>query len=136
MNNRRLFGAVGVAGSVLAATLVAASPASASVQESCSITGADGTVQVNSWSRDRMSLDLIVKDTLADGHHVQIRLVTLTYSGTTHYWPWHANYAGAGMTRVVSTTAEDDDGIFDFGLQVARAEGSTILNECSRLPRV
>ncbi|MBC9714283.1 hypothetical protein H9Y04_17115 [Streptomyces sp. TRM66268-LWL] len=107
-----------------------ATPAAAA-RGSCGTTGASGSMTFDWSGKYRMNnLELRVKDTLADGHHVAIRLVTLRSDGSSKYWDWHRNYKGAEITSVWFTYAYDTGGITKALIEVARFEGSQLLNLC------
>ncbi|MFJ8978933.1 hypothetical protein [Streptomyces sp. NPDC102282] len=127
-------------GTILAATALtvavasSAPAAAAGGTASCSTTGADGysyTTNASLWGK--ADVVLRVTDTLADGHHVRVRYVTLTNYFSTKKWAWHSETGGKGSTLVYNTTAQDtDQGIADFGVEIARFEGDTLLNSCMR----
>ena len=126
--------AAGLVSSALFIGLISATPASATdATASCTTTGATGHATVYNFdgATDKITLNLGVYDSLADGHHVRVRLLTKNYVGTTKYWSWHANYDGAGVGKSWDTTATDSNGIFDVGVQVARFEGDSLLNSCT-----
>ncbi|WP_328872540.1 hypothetical protein OHT76_21890 [Streptomyces sp. NBC_00287] len=118
---------------VAAALLVPAiaTPAAAA-EDSCATTGAEGWLKF-SWSgKYRIDpLKLMVEDQLGDGHHVAVRLVTNRADGTIHHWGWHHNYEGVDIMQVWNTYASDSAGITKAEIQVARMEGSTIMNLCN-----
>ncbi|MCC9710494.1 hypothetical protein E4N62_37805 [Streptomyces sp. MNU76] len=58
-----------------------------------------------------------------------MRLLTERADGSIHYWPWRKNTSGVG-TITFDTTAEDDRGIFEAGVEVARFEKDKKLNSC------
>ncbi|MFI0091022.1 hypothetical protein [Streptomyces bobili] len=71
-------------------------------------------------------------DTLADGHHARARLITEDVNGVIKYWPWHSDTNGANNGyESHNSYAINDSGIFDWGIQVGRFEGSTRLNACA-----
>ncbi|MEU6112087.1 hypothetical protein ABZ853_27235 [Streptomyces albidoflavus] len=116
---------------VLAATGTAtAAPASSG---GCSTTGATGTFTAtptgNSYAPFKVTL--YVRDSLADGHHVRIRFRSSKVTGGSHTWQWRAHYDGAGTSSTWNTTAHDAvNGIRAVGAEIARFEGSTLLNSC------
>ncbi|MFD8692471.1 hypothetical protein [Streptomyces sp. NPDC059651] len=123
------------AASALLFVAIGASPVNAATRStSCSTTGASGSVTVSGWvSRDKgiPSVVINVRDTLADGHHASARLGVTYYSGGITYYPWHANYDGAGTSKSFSTYVPDgSDGITAIWVDVARYEGSDQLNIC------
>ncbi|MGA6160409.1 hypothetical protein ACPEIC_44635 [Stenotrophomonas sp. NPDC087984] len=135
MNKKRTVGALAVTASVLATTFLAATPASAATLiGECSTTGASGGIAVYNFhgSTSHIKVYFRIKDNLADGHHVRIRLITKRADDSTVYWRWHSEYGGKGGDWEFQAPATDNRGIFDVGLQVARAEGSRILNFCSK----
>jgi hypothetical protein len=85
----------------------AATPPQALVMHtaSCSATGSSGSLITTGWDYNDKSipnLSLTLKDTLADGHHTQIRLV-VQYPDSVGYFPWHYDYDGAGTTLQFSS---------------------------------
>lgn len=127
----RASGLVFVSGALVLAT---ANPSSAATTRTatCSTTGASGYSKT-AWTGDpygEQSVTLSVKDTSADGHHVRVRYLTQQQSGTTRHWPWRSNTEGKGTTSTWSTTAYSTYGIWGFGVEIARFEGSTLLNSC------
>ncbi|MFJ9345150.1 hypothetical protein [Streptomyces sp. NPDC101237] len=101
---------------------------------SCSATGSSGSLITTGWDYNDNSipnLSLTLKDTLADGHHVQIRLV-VQYPDTVSYFPWHSNYNGAGTTVQFNSYVASGGTITDAGVQVATYEGSTQLSYCTK----
>ncbi|MFV8184266.1 hypothetical protein [Streptomyces sp. AF1B] len=132
---RRFAMATGIAASAMLAGLISATPASAAtLLARCNTTGASGGITVDDFNgaTDKINFSMGVDDTLADGHHVRIRLITENAAGTHKYWSWHADYNGEGTSTEVNSYAQDDSGIFYVGIQVARFEGSTLLNSCTK----
>lgn len=125
------------AGAVISAALVGlitATPAAATdANRWCSTTGATGGIIVYGYDGATTKIVLTINsyDSLADNHHSQVRLLTKNWEGTIKYWPWRANYGGVGTNVSWNTTATESTGIHDVGVQVARFEGSTLLNSCS-----
>ncbi|MFF0795207.1 hypothetical protein [Streptomyces spiralis] len=127
---------------VLAATALislafTAIPAQASTTYTvdCPTTGASGAATVNgfySTITGSFGVTLAVYDSSADGHHVSVRLIGKGPGGTPVNWSWHANYDGAGTTQAWNTTAQYSSGLVDVGVQVARFEGDTLLNSCTK----
>ncbi|MET4644504.1 hypothetical protein ABID95_004253 [Streptomyces atratus] len=115
---------------------VMASPAQASSTLYCSTTGASGAITVNDYyanTTESFGVILSVTDQPpGDGHHVRIRLIGKGPGGTRVNWPWHYNYDGADTTKTWSSSAQYSAGLADFGLQVARYEGDTYLNSCTK----
>lgn len=130
----RLSGLALATGALILAT---ANPSGASTAAdtrtaSCSTTGASGSSKTQ-WTGnayDTQKVTLSVKDTKADGHHVRVRYLTQQQSGTPRYWPWRSNTDGNGTTKVWETTAKSEYGIWGWGVEIARFEGSTLLNSC------
>ena len=101
-------------------------------QAECSTTGAWGYVYSDWYGADtRIDFQMTFMDTLADGHHVRARLVTSDVNGVRKNWPWHYNYGGNGTYVDVNSYATNSSGIFEWGVQVARYEGDTLLNSCT-----
>ncbi|MEU6538869.1 hypothetical protein [Streptomyces sp. NPDC047000] len=100
----------------------------------CSTTGASGTVNTSGWDygdNSIPSLTLTVWDTESDGHHAQIRLVA-QYPDTVSFFPWHSNYDGYATSKEFDSYVAAGGSISDVGIQVARYEGSTQLNHCTK----
>ncbi|MFE5855671.1 hypothetical protein ACFQ61_21000 [Streptomyces sp. NPDC056500] len=129
---KRKLAAAGTVVASLVLTAAMASPAAAiTVYRQCFTTGADGGARVMNWhGPDRVDLTLSVTDSRADGHHVRVRFLSKTVSGTTVKWGWHKNTSGAGRTFVRETSASHPNGIFNVGVEIARFEGNTYLNSC------
>ncbi|MFD3933270.1 hypothetical protein [Streptomyces sp. NPDC058614] len=121
-----------------------ATPAQAatSAWRSCSAVYADGVEtpdlvatgggNENFTGRNSLSnVNLYVKDTHADGHHVAVRLVTRQSDGSNHYWSWHHLYAGSGTDESWLTTASDSGGIRLVWREIALFEGSSRLTYCA-----
>ncbi|WP_327129897.1 hypothetical protein [Streptomyces sp. NBC_01727] len=120
---------------MVAAVSVSPAHAADSYTLNCSTTGASGAVTVNGYEGNitkSFGVILAVHDGAADGHHVRIRLVGKGPGGTPVNWAWHYNYDGEGTTLSWNTTAQYSSGLADVGLQVARYEGDTYLNSCTR----
>ncbi|MGW0551399.1 hypothetical protein [Streptomyces altiplanensis] len=79
-------------------------------------------------------VSLSVSDTLADGHHVAVRLVTRRSNGSDHYWSWRRLYAGNGTSQTWTTTASDSGGIHLVFREVAVFEGSSMIANCITAP--
>ncbi|MER7807377.1 hypothetical protein [Streptomyces sp900116325] len=112
-----------------------ASSAQASTTLYCDTTGASGAITVNNYyanTTESFGVILSVPDLLGDGHHARIRLIGKGPGGTRVNWPWHYNYDGADTTKAWSSSAQYSAGLADFGLQVARYEGDTYLNSCTK----
>ncbi|MFF8096018.1 hypothetical protein [Streptomyces sp. NPDC016675] len=118
----------------LAATAISAAPANASEYVACSTTGASGSISITNWSNPgaNVGISIDLTDTSSDGHHVQIRVISQQYDGKRVNWSWRKNTSGAGTTKEWSTTAYDDRGLHEMGVQVARFEGGTMLNSCTK----
>ncbi len=128
--------------------LIAATPAQANTDawEECSapylagtsgvVIGAVGGGNENITSSTHLDdVQLYVKDTRADGHHVAIRLVTRRFNGTDHYWSWHHLYAGAGTSDSWLTSATDSGGIKLVWREIAVMEGDSIVGNCITKPQ-
>lgn len=123
----------GTALGALALTMSMSGSASAyPMQAECSTTGAYGYVY-SDWygADDRIDFQMTLTDMAADGHHVRARLVTKDVNGVRKNWPWHADYKGNNTSIDVNSYATNDSGIFDWGIQVGRFEGDTMLNSCT-----
>lgn len=103
---------------------------------SCSTTGASGGMSADYpsgeiWPYLEFGISLSVTDTLADGHHVRVRLITKEVGNSAVVtWKWHSLTSGKGETLTLSTTARDEYGIEATGVEVARFEGDEKLNYC------
>ncbi|GAB2458594.1 hypothetical protein [Streptomyces incanus] len=130
---RGLVRTAGVVTAAVALTIGAASTSSAATaRASCSTTGASGAMSINFGSPfDKMPVSLSVTDTSADGHHVRVRLVTQKSDYNKVYWRWHSLTAGSGKSLSIDTSAQDNQGIYNAAVQVARFEGDTMLNSCT-----
>jgi hypothetical protein len=119
---------------VLTATVSGTAQAATSARSgsiTCHTYGATGDMEYDGWSvgtRSTIDLGLSVVDTNADGNHVRIRFVSKYYSGDVHYWGWRSWTGGSGAGQAWYTTAQDSAGMYAIGIQVARFEGSTMLN--------
>ncbi|NWF27793.1 hypothetical protein HW130_16230 [Streptomyces sp. PKU-EA00015] len=119
----------------VALTIGTAGPAQAdgtSGYHGCSTTGASGGYDFsNYYGPDaRVKLSFRLYDTQADGHHVRIRLISKNVHGTIKRWGWRSHTGGSGTSQTWETYAEDSSGLFDIGVEVARFEGNTMLNQC------
>jgi len=130
-------GALAVAVSVLSAGTAQAADRVCGAVEPGTISdpipiGATGGVDEGFSSRTQLTdVDLHVTDTLADGHHVGVRLVTTRPDGSLHYWTWHELFAGNGSSQAWHTTATDSAGIQRVQAEVAVMEGSSIVGHCT-----
>ncbi|MEV7425398.1 hypothetical protein [Streptomyces sp. NPDC091212] len=131
----RASGLVLTATALMVGTAGTSSAAAAAVTRtaSCSTTGASGSSTTVSGSDPygEVKVTLRVKDTLADGHHVRVRFLSKTSGGVKVTWQWRSNTDGNGTTKVWETTAQTTYGIYEKGVEVARFEGSTLLNSCT-----
>ncbi|MFD8684529.1 hypothetical protein [Streptomyces sp. NPDC059570] len=129
----RTAGAGSVALLIAVAIPSAAQAASDPEYAGCSTTGARGFLKdvqlTDEGPAGKHAVHIEITDTLADGHNARVRYLTKTGTGTIRYWSWHANNVGANTTVTVDTTAQDSaHGIFNAGIQVARAVGSDVSN--------
>ncbi|SMQ17191.1 hypothetical protein SAMN06272771_3576 [Streptomyces sp. Ag82_O1-12] len=125
---------VGAAAFLLAVAIPGSAQAAADpVYAGCNTTGASGLLrdtQLTESPGGTHAVHFEISDTAADRHHARVRYLTKMGNGKTKSWKWNPNYEGVG-TIVVNTSAKDqDNGIFRVGIEVARAEGSSILNSC------
>ncbi|WP_405938021.1 hypothetical protein OG338_16375 [Streptomyces sp. NBC_00726] len=127
-----------LAASALMVTAFGTSPATAANTArytSCKTTGATGNANIIGWkSLDKgiPGVEMSVYDSLADGHHASVRLGVTYYRGGITYYPWHANNNGAGTWKTFSSSVpKGSNEIAAVWVQVARFEGSTLLNVCS-----
>ncbi|WP_164492896.1 hypothetical protein [Streptomyces lydicus] len=120
-----------------AATKTAFQPAAAnasSEMHSCKTTGANGYVGVYNFHppQNRVKIQLSVKDTLADGKSVGVRVLTKARNGAYKAWAWHTASGGQGTWPYWNTyvDATSDRGINFIGVQVARFVGHNVVNSC------
>lgn len=132
-NLRRTVQLGGTALGALVLTVATSNVAQANpTQAECSTTGAYGYIYSDFYGADtRLDFSMTVFDSLADGHHVRARLITKDVNGVRKNWPWHANYGGNNTSLDLNSYAINSSGIFDWGVQVARYEGDTLLNSCT-----
>ncbi|MER8006054.1 hypothetical protein [Streptomyces sp. NPDC094149] len=130
---KKALGATITATMALALTAIMTSPAQAASTAGCATTGASGGVKISNWSGPGATVGLTFNliDTLGDDHHVRIRLVSEQSGGNKVYWPWRKNYDGVNTTKTWTSTASDDRGLFEIGVEVARFEGDQLLNSCT-----
>lgn len=138
MQNRIKAAALGTISSVLVAA-GAMSPAHAATSTvavdgaSCQTTGAVGSLTTPDFtSQDkRADVTLALADSLADGHHVRIRVVAKTIGGTPINFQWRSLTTGEGTATHWNTYASHSSGLINLGVQAARFEGDTLLNSCT-----
>ncbi|MFF8710215.1 hypothetical protein ACF07T_02055 [Streptomyces sp. NPDC015184] len=127
-----LFVAASVA--FLSATTTTSASAATGVVLAAETTGAFGDAYVTFASRTYASnIEFRSVDTLADGHHARLRLITKRSNGDVANWPWRINYGGKGAQPEWTTSLTDNQGIAQVRLQVCRGEGDTLLN-CAYSP--
>ena len=100
----------------------------------CTTTGASGWMSYTEQGTGmfgKFNVSLGVLDQNADGHEVQVRLITTDSDRKRHNWAWHTWYNGAHTGYTWYTTAQSSQGIYSLGVQVARNEGSKLLNSCT-----
>jgi hypothetical protein len=121
------------AAATLVVTVIGIGAAHADSKRWCSTTGANGGVTIYNWTDPgaKVVLDIGLRDTKADDHHVRIRILSEQHNGKIVYWPWRKHMGGAGTGEQWGTTASDDAGLFEMGVQVARFEGDKMLNSCT-----
>ncbi|MFE6092201.1 hypothetical protein ACFQ7M_09450 [Streptomyces massasporeus] len=121
------------AAATLVVTAISMSPAHAEDMRWCSTTGANGGVTISNWTDPAAKVVLAIglNDTKADDHHVRIRILSKQHDGKVVHWPWRKNTGGAGNRENWGTTASDERGLFEMGVQVARFEGDKLLNSCT-----
>ncbi len=123
------------ADAAVARSVIPHSPAAGDEELDCATTGASGDVIGTAWHPGITDLGVWfgVADTLADGHHVQVRIVGRPQAGTFEItWPWHSVTTGDGTNMSWTSTASYSNGLYDFGVQVGRFEGTDMLNSCTR----
>ena len=126
-------GAAITTAATLAATALSMSPAHAEDYRWCSTTGANGGVTITNWTDPGATVGLSIglNDTKADDHHVRVRILSEQSSGHVVHWPWRKHTGGAGTGDSWNTTASDDRGLFEIGVEVAVFEGDRKLNSCT-----
>ncbi|OKJ49755.1 hypothetical protein AMK29_33865 [Streptomyces sp. CB02261] len=100
---------------------------------SCKTTGAHGEMTYSNYHGPdaNVKIHFALDDVQADGYGVRLRLVSTDVWGKTHYWPWRTNTQGYGTRSTWDTTASHPNGLFNIGVQVARANSAgTIVNSC------
>ncbi|MEU0894700.1 hypothetical protein [Streptomyces massasporeus] len=117
----------------LVVTAISMSPAHAASYRSCSTTGATGGVSITNWTDPgaKVGLYIDLADTKADDHHVRIRILSEQSNGKIVHWPWRKHTGGANTGDSWRTSASDDRGLFEIGVEVARFEGDKLLNSCT-----
>ncbi|MCX4725164.1 hypothetical protein ACIPW9_27200 [Streptomyces sp. NPDC090052] len=126
-----------LAGALAAGLLTITSATSASAAGAVLIAdrpGAHGNATVKFASKTYAnSVYLRVVDLKADGHHVEIRLITKHSDGSIAFWPWHANYGGSTTEKEWNSSLTDAKGIVQARIQVCVYEGSQVL-DCAFSP--
>lgn len=129
------FGLVGAASALLVGFAASPSQALSTHTAECSASGSEGSLITTGWDPYGYSvpnLTMTVRDTSADGHHVQIRLL-VGYADTVDYLKWHYDYDGAGTSTVVNSYVPSGPGqIADVGIEVGTYEGSKVVDSCIR----
>ncbi|GAA3679353.1 hypothetical protein [Streptomyces iranensis] len=97
--------------------------------KSCVTTGGAGSVRYKGFSQpvQKLKLRLWAWDAVADGQHVRVRLVTKNHKDHKRYWKWHKT----SSDNKWRTTARDNHGIFNVGVQVAQFKGNKRLELCT-----
>ncbi|WP_282794800.1 hypothetical protein [Streptomyces sp. CC224B] len=134
MNVKKTTRAVGVCATALALSAFLPTTANAAtLTASCMTTGANGSVRVPNFhgATERIQVGLTAYDSKADAKQARVRLLTKNASGKITYWSWHAAKGGKGTLKSWKTHAKDDRGIFNVGVQVARFDGSHLVNSCT-----
>lgn len=129
---QRKFTVLGAAAAAGALALTLAGPAQAAPQYvGCRTTGANGGASFNmSGATDKIKVELNAQDDKkGDGAHARVRLVTKDVDGKKKYWRWRSNTSSA--PKYWKTTASNDSGIFDVGVQAARYDGNKLKNYCT-----
>lgn len=100
----------------------------------CARTGVSGGATVSGWNTgpdDKLTIQMNVYDTEADGHSTAVRFKTQGYNGVWHYYTWHRNSGGNGTSLFVNTTVQDTtNGIFGIGIEAATMNGTTVVQSC------
>lgn len=136
---RNLIATTGALTGALALAAAMAVPAQAATSDGdagivgCGTTGAYGDMPYSNYHGPdaKINVKFSLTDTKADGLHVRIRMISKDVRGAITYWPWRANTLGQNRTREWTTTAQHDRGLFWIGVQVARVDGSRVVNMCT-----
>ncbi|WP_328360873.1 hypothetical protein OG828_24775 [Streptomyces sp. NBC_00457] len=116
-----------VGAAALGALAFTASPASAGTV-GASNAGASGSGEFHYTSKTRAEhiyLELI--DRAADGHHVRIRVQSLTPNREVTSYAWRSVTTGAGTAGTWLTSLTDTRGIWALRIQACVFEGNTAL---------
>ncbi|MFF4697237.1 hypothetical protein [Streptomyces chattanoogensis] len=120
-----------------AVTKAAYQPAAANASSEtagCKTTGANGYVGVYNFHppQNRVKIQIGVRDTLADGRSVGVRVLTKARNGAEKAWGWHYATGGHGSQPYWNTyvDATSDGGINFIGVEVARFLGHNVVNSC------
>ncbi|MFF6876778.1 hypothetical protein ACFY9S_15865 [Streptomyces sp. NPDC012474] len=133
MKKRTIATCTGAAALLLAAFATSPAQAAPTAYAGCTTTGASGAVKITNWHGPgaRVGLEFNLSDIEPDNHHVRIRLISEQYNGKRVNWPWRKNFGGSGTTETWTSSASDDAGLHELGVQVARFEGDRLLNSCT-----
>lgn len=119
--------ALGVGAAVLGALAFTASPASAGTV-GASNAGVSGTGDFHYASKthaDNIYLELTDRE--ADGHHVRLRVQSLTPNREVTNYAWRSVTSGAGTSGTWLTSLKDTRGIWALRIQACVFEGDTAL---------
>lgn len=102
-------------------------------QAECSTTGAYGYVYADWYNPvTRLDFSMTIYDSKADGYKPGVRLITTDVDGVRKNWPWHYNTGGNNTSVDLHSYASNQSGIFSWGVQVGRFDGSNnLLNSCT-----
>ncbi|MFC9678448.1 hypothetical protein [Streptomyces sp. NPDC056948] len=133
MKKRHLATCTGAAALLLTAFATSPATAAPTAYAGCTTTGASGAIKITNWydPTAKVGLEFNLSDISPDNHHVRMRLVSEQYNGKRVNWPWRKNFDGSGTTKTWTSSASDDAGLHEIGVQVARFEGDTLLNSCT-----
>lgn len=121
--------ALGASAAALVLTAILPATANAAtVQPSCSATGANGSLRVENFHSGvkKINVSMTVYDSLADGKSAKIRLITQPGNGGegVKYWPYHTNSDGKGTFKTWKTSATENQGFTKIGVMVTRTGGT------------
>ncbi|MER6465434.1 hypothetical protein ACWC4D_36240 [Streptomyces sp. NPDC001288] len=74
-----------------------------------------------------ITMQLKPSNSRCDGPKIGIRLVTVPYHGSTHYWPWHGYTTRCGREFTYNTYANDSNGIHYATVEIGLFNGSTLV---------
>ncbi|MFJ3900056.1 hypothetical protein [Streptomyces sp. NPDC090025] len=118
--------------------LTTATPANAETTSGtvgCNTSGAHGEYRYSNYHGPdaTVTINFTLTDTAADGNSVRVRMISMDTHGAVTSYPWRVNSGGYLSTSEWQTTASNRGGLFDIGIEVARAnKDGSIRNFCTR----